>query len=260
MEERPGAASILEFLTAKNPSIEFPPPESKTLSSNKKYYWPRQLKRWNEFNFPTLEAVYQRSLLEEARRKCRSLLQYPPYLDGVENVVEDEPTTTYFLTTWNYRIVLKALTLPAVWNSFHPSVWRSKATPHASEGSNKKTARLKGDAGAISLCKTCRCSPPDPALAAERFPKEYKTASKWRSSDVTSGPFIDESGAWKPGFNRSRKNMPIAQAYTACVNLGCRYGCILSTGEAFIFRIMPRPQSPGAYSLLRPNMKLTQSD
>ena len=36
--------------------------------------------------------------------------------------------------------------------------------------------------------------------------------------------------------------MPIRQVYTYCTEHGCRYGCILTTEEAFVFRIRPREE------------------
>ncbi|KAI0812083.1 hypothetical protein GGR55DRAFT_703962 [Xylaria sp. FL0064] len=81
----------------------------------------------------------------------------------------------------------------------------------------------------------------------ERLLKDYKPALKWDSRVLRrGGEFINDEGEWAaPGKSKQNKVLPIRQIYTYCVEWGCRYGCIISTQEAFIFRIKPRSVSPG---------------
>lgn len=243
MKEKESANSIFEFLTRKNPKVEYPAPNSKTLTSQRYYLCPKELRVWEDFSFSTLETIYGGKLIEAARRKGRSSLCYPR-VSAIDCVVDDEPTTTCLLTTWNRSIVNAALEEDSVLSLFHPCIWRAKTGQNnPTESSAKKdTDRLKPDGGAVSSCATCR-GPRNPSLVPERFPKDYKTASKWKSSPFLGEALID--GKWKIGEIQKPEAMPIRQVYTYCVKRGCRYGCILTTAEAFIFRIKPQTRTQG---------------
>ncbi|KAH8665242.1 hypothetical protein BGZ60DRAFT_432478 [Tricladium varicosporioides] len=272
MEETTTAKSVFEFLTARNPEVDYPTPSSQSLSSRPNWFRPKQLKLWCEFSFQTLEAMYGGRLMDEARQKGRPLPPYPYLKPAIDCVIDNESTTLNLLTKWNHTIVTASLD---VTKTFHPCDWVPRGRGAKTESSgpietenkikhppgrrckdirdgNKKpsSTRLIPDAGGCS--SSYRNSPRGPSAAAEQLPKEYKTASKWRSSDVLQGKFIDKTGSWIPGTRRSNKTKPIEQIYTYCVNLGCRYGCILTTGEAFIFRIKPRTAKPGIANLSSP--------
>ena len=244
MDGEAKAESILDFLTARNPNIHHQTPKSTSLTSVRNSLCPKQLKVWKDFNFSTLENVYEKRLIHEAQ-KGRPPLPYPSVLAKVDDVVHDEPTTTHVLTIWNHRIV--AASLQAVQDTLHPSIWvpyRTKGQDEADAiiidvSTDRKKTRLKPDAGAVSFCQAC-CS------AVERLPKDYKPASKWHSSAVFNRRMTDKAGKWAPGQKNKNNAKPIRQVYTYCVELGCRYGCIITTREAFIFRIQPRTGKPGA--------------
>jgi hypothetical protein len=250
------AESILEFLTAKNPEVEYPTPRNKSLTSRRNFYGPKQLKHWDEFNFETLEAIYEGSLISEACQKGSALPDFPYIVSEFDCIVDDESTTIHVLTKWNHTIVTAALV--AVRQTFHPCIWmpkprRSKesepGTPTEQDTTKREKKRSprfstswKADAGAVS---SCQASASSQLSHRERLPKDYKTASKWNSLPISSGQLIDETGKWRLGKDRKNVAMPIRQVYTYCVDHGCRYGCILTTGEAFIFRIRPRGSMPG---------------
>jgi hypothetical protein len=252
MDKEAKANSILDLLTARNPDVRHLTPKSKSLTNVPKSLYPRQLKSWDDFNFYSLETVYGKLLMEEAR-KGRPSLAYPSVLAGIDDVVHDEPTTTHILTIWNHRIV--AASLRAVQDTLHPSVWVPRvskgqdeenaiaidaSTTDASTGKKKTTAstRLKPDAGAVLLCQDC-------GSEVERLPKDYKPGSKWHSSAILDECMTGKTGKWTRGQARSNEAKPIRQVYTYCVEWGCRYGCIITTREAFIFRIKPRAAEPG---------------
>jgi hypothetical protein len=263
MEEKT-AESIFEMLTARNPDVEYPTPSSQTVSSRPGWFRPKQLKLWCEFSFQTLDAIYGGSLMHEARQKGCRLPFYPYLKSDVDCVVDDEPTTLHLLTKWNHTIVTASLDLV---EKFRPCSWVPKARKTKTEGrgptdtdketkqpprlrsksigdgKRKFSTRLVPDAGGSSSSRAN--GSPDALPPVEQLPKEYKTASKWQSSNIFKGDFIDEMGEWKQGTRRSNTAKPIEQIYTYCVNLGCRYGCILTTGEAFIFRIKPCTTIPG---------------
>lgn len=262
MEQNNPAKSVFEFLTARNPDVAYPKPSSLTLSgpnsSAKSRLRPKQLKIWYEFSFQTMEAIYKGSLMQVARQNS-SCLCYPYLKSDVDCVVNDESTTLHLLTKWNHTIVTASLDLV---ENFQPCYWVPKATKTKSEevvstdtdqqmkqrssrlrvrtvghetAKTKRSAFLIPDAGGSLLSRAN--DSPNRLPAVERLPKEYKTASKWRSSDLDNA--LDKNGYWKVGTRRSMEIKPIEQVYTYCVNLGCRYGCILTTREAFIFRIKP---------------------
>lgn len=263
------AQSIIEFLTAKNPDISPLGAYKKRNTSRHDYHYPRELREWKEFNFETLEAIFGGELLKEANKK-RSTLPHYPHIDEIDQSLgSDEPSTRSILAKWNHTIVLASLR--QVQDRFHPCLWRDrlgiKGTTEAegsaqevenesgqelrdgerqdddvrNEGNNdnvpkqKSTRSKQPDGGSVSVHETKNKKAP------ERFPKEYKPASNWNSKKLYDGLCTDEeTGEWLENQEERNENAPIRQAYTYCVDFQCRYGCILTTKEAFIFRIQPR--------------------
>ncbi|KAH6847091.1 hypothetical protein B0I37DRAFT_341049 [Chaetomium sp. MPI-CAGE-AT-0009] len=240
------AESLFDFLTARNPDIHLRTSQSKSLTNVRRSLYPRQMIAWEEFSFSTLETVYGKRLINEVR-KGRPSLAYPSVLANIDDVVHDEPTTTHVLTIWNHRIV--AASLQAVQDTLHPSIWVPRRKKEQNEADaitiddptdikeTTASTRLKPDAGAVSFCQNCGSD-------VERLPKDYKPASKWRSSAVLDGWMRGTAGKWTPAQARRNEARPIRQVYTYCVEFGCRYGCIITTQEAFIFRIKPRAKVP----------------
>lgn len=74
---------------------------------------------------------------------------------------------------------------------------------------------------------------------AERFPKEYKQYMLWSFDKVLKNGLFDTDGAWTRGRENSVYAWPIRQAFSYSLKYRCRYGCIMSSHEAFIFRIKP---------------------
>lgn len=258
--------SIFESLTARNPDIQHEEPDSYTLTRNDSFMWPKELREWKEFNFQTLESMYGGDLMTVARQRNSTLLNYPDLTPDVDCIVYCEPTTQHILTKWSHTIVQAALT--AVQEKFNACNWSphaggrrreldQRSTPVCDNSSPAETSpsqpasstifkklriRRKPDSGGILTCRThgALC----PSSSIERLPKDYKAAKKWKSSDVTT-LLIDDKGRWKEGTSKDMSAMPIRQVYTYCVGYRCRYGCILTTEEAFIFRIKPREDDLG---------------
>lgn len=266
MESRAQATSLLEFLTTKNPEVDQPELAHKTLTSSPLYYIPKQLKAWDEFNFETLQQIFGGDLIREARRMDR-VLPYPMIIPEADCKVTDERTTTRLLAKWNESIVISALL--AVDKKFNATVWNSSVrvhektdvgSKHKRKGSRvqpsrklayrvkkqRKHLRLRPDSGAIASSPSFELDGSAAlSFSQERFPKEYKTASKWQSDALLRGEVTNSEGEWVDGHEESNYAMPIRQAFTYCVTYECRYGCILTCGEAFIFRVRPRGQPDG---------------
>lgn len=231
MDSSRRAKSILEFLTAENCSVFPQEPESKSNSRHPNWHSPKQINVWKEFNFENLEGLYDGKLMEELRNEGRKLPEYPAS-SPESRVDRNEPHTSLILNKWSHAILDTSLN--AVRDTLHPSLW----VPDI--GNTNWTRPLKRnwkpDAGAIAACGKDK---------RERFPKDYKVAKKWKSRVLHQKPLIDSAGLWFRGSTKSNEAMPIRQAFTYCVTTGCRYGCILSTEEAFIFRIKPRTPAKG---------------
>jgi hypothetical protein len=269
MSQSSGRKTIFEFLTKENPEVWCETPKNKSLTGSKRYHLPKQLTLWNDFTIKTFHKIYESSLYQESLRRDYALPDYPTLLDDECNVYHERNTCTLF-TTWNRYIVNAAL--HAVKDVFHTSRWSDgmpipenpnstdvdendgeeedeDEAPRARKGkaryadpSSKKKKRkpLDPDAGATYWNQS---GIPGRSEYVELLPKDYKTASKWESSAMLKR--LDDLGYWRDGASWSPEAMPIRQVYTYCVKTGCRYGCILTTNEAFIFRIRPRSKSSG---------------
>ena len=235
MESIPKAKSILEFLTHRNPHVTLSPEPSPN-THNPNFFWPREVRKWDEFSFENLEKIYDGQLMSAARTPRDALPHYPSIL-GKDCRIEDEPTTTSLIAKWNDQIV--SVALEAVKDELNPSIWVQKASK-PDQSDNAPKVILRPDAGAYSIHEQ------NHREKKERFPKDYKCARSWNGLKLRNGEHVDKrTGEWRPGSVRRNDTMPIRQAYTYSVEFGCRYGCLLTTDEAFIFRIRPRDECSG---------------
>ena len=256
MQREPRKKTILEFLTCENPRITLVDPASKSNTSSKKYRLPKQLRYWEEFSIETLKDIYDKSLFLESQLDSHALPDFPTYEDEYCEV-NDEASTREIITIWTRSIVNSAL--KAVEKSFCPALWvkgkkidhswgprviaKFRMQPSRSCNSHKRKQEKKGgkfrpDGGAISTYGPVKLA------GQEMLPKEYKPASKWKSSDLET--LLNDDGTWNVENPESKVlAKPVGQIYSYCVTSRCRYGCILTTDEAFIFQIKPRNTQHG---------------
>ena len=258
------AESIFEFLTEANPQVEDLAAKSKT-QTNGYYFWPRRLIKWDDFCFDTLQTVYGGELMAEALRKTSSLPAYPDIILETDCRVGNEGSTSTMLMKWNSTIVNRALL--QVRDAFNPCLWKPSqegistpkhATPPPAPAPrqtpprsckpthrrSRSSRRYVVDGGTVASSRaTSQASQWQEDI--EKLPKEYKTGSKWESSSVTRSELVTESGDLLEGAKTTGYMRPIGQAFTYSVWLNCRYGCILTTKEAFLFRISPIEQRHG---------------
>ncbi|KAI0410208.1 hypothetical protein F5X98DRAFT_387170 [Xylaria grammica] len=278
MENRRRAQSVLEFLTAKNPPITRVGGSSGQNGSRLDYYCPAAVKHWDEFNYEVLETIFGGELMREAKKERSNLPHYPHLDEDVDlRLGKSEPITRSLFNKWNHTIVLASLR--AVQDAFHPCLWREttgekpskSCIPLPTDSENSKRApdeatpepegmnRAEKTQKAIRKERSKRSRQPDGGSVSvreillkksgERFPKEYKPASNWSSKKLRDGKYTNkETGEWHKEVQLIINNniAPIRQAYTYCIDYGCRYGCILTTSEAFIFRIKPRGNYEGS--------------
>jgi hypothetical protein len=215
------------------------------------------MKAWDDFTFETLESIYECQLMKELQRNDRELT-YPFIWHKHESVMEDESTTTEILIRWNQSSVNQAL--KEVEYTLHPCIWTARKRPavetpsvppessstplesnqehDARKASKTGNTRLRRDMGAISTCDVCQARDLRQSNGTgliERLPKEVKPGSKWESTEMKR--LIGPNQKWVAGVGIRDEVMPVFQAYSYCVDHGCRYGCILTYQEAFIFRI-----------------------
>lgn len=270
MAQSPRATSILELLTHPNPPIRHKKPKGKTNSRSLIWYYPRQMRKWEEFeDVNIIKTIFGGSLLREACQGDRALNPYPYLHPQADCIVCDENDTRDVINKWNKTIVTAAL--DPVQHIFHPVIWSKGNSPkdkqkhplpppkqeqrrrqpprhsslQARQPRSQSLSRLQPDSGSVAWAPL---SPEGDIITdanrQERFPKEYKPSTKWKSESFLKGGFLDDSGAFERGKTTDNLAWPIRQAFTYCIQHMCRYGCILTCEEAFIFRIMPREGEP----------------
>jgi hypothetical protein len=261
--------SVLEYLDIKNPRIKYTGQRKYSIGDDSHLLLcPTQLQPWHEFNFDTIESIYKGALWRAAYEQNFSGPAYPTLSDQ-DCLITSEYTTACLITKWNGRIVQHALGHSG--NQFNSCKWNaprnpgdkrtsifkyfcreepSISTPQADSEITTSGVKTRHNADTTLTCPTngasCPCS------SIERLPKEYVLGSMWNSRDAISHG-VTKMGQVKSSKRLSDKMYPIRKAYTYCARFGCRYGCILSTEEAFIFRIRPLSSQPGKLlSSLRP--------
>lgn len=264
MPRRRDAKSILDLLTSPNPKITHPPPKNKKNTKHLDWFFPKQIKEWEEFkNLDIFTNSIVGDLLREAKKKRK--LSFPLLNEAIDCVVYQEKDTERFFDTWNRGIVSEAL-LP-VQQLYNPAVWvkgknpkttwwppRARSLPErtppprrcSSENRKpkKRPMRINPDSGSSPYREVVAGSTLAPEQGDERFPKEYKPATKWKSRWIAEHRLVDQAGKWESGKVTDNASLPIHQAYTYCVLNMCRYGAILTCEEAFLFRIKPLDSEP----------------
>ena len=203
--------------------------------------------------------------MAEALRETSSLPAYPDIIVETDCQVGNEDSTKTVLMKWNSTIVNRALL--QVRDTFNPCLWKPsqagistpkhetpppapapRQTPSRSckptHKRGRSSRRYVADGGTVASSRaTSQASQSQKDF--QKLPKEYKTGSKWESSFVTSSEHLSKSGDLLQGAKTTGYMKPIGQAFTYSMWTNCRYGCILTTKEAFLFRISPMEQPKG---------------
>lgn len=257
------AESILEYLTVKNPKVKSVYKPYASQSSRSWWSFPTHVKPWDEFNFETMEKVFGGVLMRECRDEGNEFYFLEPQLvPEAQGQDTSEPAATAILNLWTNTVVNKALV--AVNDTLHPVHWapqsNSASAKPGKEFVTTKQTRRGNDAPETRLTvagmpptKTRRgtvipdaSGPPfstlqdsvshekPPAKPFSRLPKEIKSGSSWVSRIAIGRP----SGETKSWIMK-RTAAPVRQIYEQCVQARSRYGCIITTQEAFLVRIGP---------------------
>ncbi|KAK7418165.1 hypothetical protein QQX98_004140 [Neonectria punicea] len=269
MPKTPPATSLLEFLTHPNPTVSHLTPRSKTNTRHGKWYRPKQVKKWEGFHdFDVLKSSFRGRLIQAAIQGGRELPSYPYVHPQVDLTIREEEDTKSLFDKWNKSIVTAAL--DSIHGEFRPAMWskgdlspgneestppstpekKRKQPPRESSAPAKRPKRqsargLRHDSGSTAWdSRPAGADSDGTSCRRERFPKEYKPSGKWKSELVFESELINEAGEWERGQTTANLAWPIRQAFTYCIQSLCRYGCILTCHEAFIFRIKPLGNEP----------------
>ncbi|KAH7302833.1 hypothetical protein B0I35DRAFT_214745 [Stachybotrys elegans] len=253
--------SIFEYLTIENPRV-MPRSEGRGNTSNQGYFTPRKLKEWEDFNMGVFKQLYDGQLIQEAYRRRDGF--HIPHIDRVQKDLEVEGSTVHLLEHWT--IFMTKTALRTVENTLHPttwspSPWKPKASTLQQDGGKKKKkrsdmadyktkrknpSRLKVDITSVLLCTSCEERDKQSFWRTnQRMPKEVKVYPNFSSTRTLDR--LDQDGFWDTSKRNLNDEMPVRQAYTYCVRSGCRYGCILTSHEAFVFRIRPLDGENGSF-------------
>lgn len=258
MESYHPATSIFQFLTHPNPPIVHPESSNWGNTTKGNYLIPARMKKWEDFDIRCLEKIGKGRLHEEVHRANRSL-PYPALTDLDDAEVNGEPGTREVFSSWNRKVVTTAL--KTVDDIFNTVVWRvdgnrvnahilsppevgvervqpsRESSVEARRPPRSKATWFRTDSGSAIR-----------GSGVERFVKEYKCGSHWTSDEFFAREPLDENGFWKKEKGAHRRwAWPVRQAYTYCVKQNCRYGCILSCKEAFVFRISAIKRNEGGH-------------
>lgn len=246
------ASTLLDFLTHENPEIIYPSGVVNTMSAaptmNINYHVPRFVKPWTDFQPSLLRVAFSGVLYEEVTRIREDLLRFPS-LQRDQNKIGDHNDMVALFTKWNEEVV--NITLDEIEDQLRPAIWSLK--PHLCkdnamietqyQGAELRTPpptrimempNFKPDSGAYVRSRSGDANYTD----VERFPKEYKPEQVWTFQQFRETVLLaDNSFSERKANNRFA--WPIRQAFSYCIKHECRYGCILTPHEAFIFRVLP---------------------
>lgn len=273
------ATNLFAFLTSPNPkipaepSLEPPNTKRKSGASNTKnplWHFPKRLTPWKEFQPELLNRVFSKTLFNEAQRVRPGLPPYPRLI-GHDVQTSTHDKTVRLINKWTESIVNTAL--EEVCDTLRPALWDKGTKP---PGRNQyETARTRPDlrhrggakyvnmtnwscdSGAnvgnrYELVDDKSTDASTRAILAtqeyqerlyERFPKEYKQYQAWNFQDFQN-KIIGPGGEWYHHMKDDSLAWPVRQAYSYCLQNGCRYGCILTPKEALIFRVKPTNKKP----------------
>ncbi|CAG9986694.1 unnamed protein product [Clonostachys byssicola] len=265
--------TIFGFLTYPNPTLDRGDETNvnKTNTVHHDYANPKWIAEWPEMqDLKVFREAFGGKLWEEAHREGRDLQR--PRMYPSDNTVINEIQSTELFNKWNKQCVMEGL--QPILETYRPLIWAhgqdvtgvtlSPPQPHplktreqpvrdCSPKSVYRRAsldRLRPDSSSIP-------SYPDPLRQEEpeNFLKEYKVAAKWKSSWIKEKQVVNESGLWL--FSTNSTTWPIKQAFTYCLKYSCRYACILTSEELFLFRVRPMGKEPSTANptLLRRRMQ-----
>lgn len=230
------AESILEYLRLDNPMIScvhYPgdKPQAKKANmsntTNVGYLQPKYIWQWEEFDFDSLEAIFDGQLRETLARKPSSILtdhSTIPHLPFCE--IHDESSLEALLVKWNQSVISDAL---------EKTQDLSGAGHFPSKIYMVRGGQANRLAGIVPEWAGVQRSDSGPCRPSNILPGDTKVSWKWSSQKIQPGDTEDI-------YLENDWLEPIKQLYTYCCRLKARYGYIITEKELVVVRI--RPVSP----------------
>lgn len=179
-------------------------------------------------------------------------------LDELTPRVSAEDAYRAVFRNWNWKRVNWALNHPFIKSRFNPALWRGKGLPvvhqidwgntppRGSVRTSERNVLRPSTSYSEGARKTVMFYPDDGAehTFEELVTMDYKVAAKWNSEEMLNKYF------WK-GRLKSTSAVgaslvrPIKQLFAYCVSHGSRYGCPLTSQEAFLVRVGPLTENIG---------------
>ncbi|VUC26663.1 unnamed protein product [Clonostachys rosea] len=258
--------SILELLTHPNPATVHRELNSSTLSSCASWQYPKRIIKWTDFqDLQILKQAFGGRLYQEACHEREGFRCFPEIFDQ-EKTISSEDEVRDLTVRWHKAIILAGH--KPIAEEFHPLLWvkgdrlktkdvssplaasRGKRKQPQRSASNNRVKRLKllsrnpnPDSGAISPSTNDDPNSENTEKPREeKFPMELKMGAKWKSEYLK--PLLEKDGAFKENKHKSNAAMPIRQAFTYSVEYLCRYGCIMTDREVFLFQISSLDEKP----------------
>lgn len=242
------ANSIFEYLTSKNPEVKYTKTSSKSVHNDITWQWPQELQPWDEFNFETMENVFQGELMRECRLERE--LYYPLPSTPWDNNEAGEDTSIEILTTWTNTILKQALN--AVISTLNP-VGRVPGSLCNRKVIGKARTPFHPDGGSVTPSELG-----NPRGATPHILSDVKPALNWESSVFIKNSLEPDGRVIRQKILK-QYGAPIRQIYTYCVEYKVRYGFLLTSKEVFLVRVRPQP-GRGSESQTQTELKQTMKD
>lgn len=249
------STTLLAFLTEENPPVQPLPTSSKDNSKSAAWHiqYPTLLKPWDDFTLSTFKTIYTGQLYEA----CIKTISPKPgviMLDEVRPTASAEDAHRAVFRKCNWNRVNWALNHPLIKPRFNPALWRGKGLPvshqtdwgntppyEAVRTSERNTSRPSTSYSEVGR-KKVMLYPDDGAgrtfeeTEFELVTMDYKVANKWNSEEMLDKCF-DKGRLKSSRMLGTTLVRPIKQLFAYCISHGCRYGCLLTTQEAFLVRV-----------------------
>ncbi|TGJ77134.1 hypothetical protein E0Z10_g10745 [Xylaria hypoxylon] len=121
------AESILDYLTVKNPKVRSNEQVNARQSDRMWWSFPTHVEPWYEFNFETVEQIFDGNLMRECRDARNTFNFFEPALvPGAQDLDSGEPAATAILTLWTNTVVNKVFLV--VKDTLHPVQWAPQSS------------------------------------------------------------------------------------------------------------------------------------
>ncbi|CAD6585742.1 MAG: hypothetical protein ASARMPREDX12_002105 [Alectoria sarmentosa] len=235
----PGATkSILEYLRSDSPVVttvhyadDDKSKKTKSNTTNVGYKKPRCIRQWDDFDFDSLQAIYDGHLRGALAQEIgnftdRSTIPHLPFCE-----IHDEDSFEALVIKWNQSVISHALDMT---QNFSGADQADGKIYMVRGGQADRTAGICPDWAGIRRADI-RPANPQTSRPSNILPGDTKVGWKWSSHSIVAGDtedvyLVDD---WLE---------PIKQIFTYCCKLKARYGYIITDKELVVTRIRPFSQ------------------